>query len=240
MAHSAHAVDELASMASKGEEFNFAYFYCTFGDTASQDPLNILGSFVAQLSESMPSILDTIWPLYEENAKNKAHRHPVDISALEDAIIKATFGEKPIVLLIDAINESSYLEDINRSLLKLSSQSSNIRILVTGTAEVIPDGHATTINMNTSIIRDDIYTFVNYRLEIDDKLRNLSAKLKNEIWQTLVKGADGSLVPDVYHDVSSLTSSQVPLDPAISRKPQYEANSQGNSRSIADIARHTA
>ncbi|KAJ5826063.1 hypothetical protein N7474_003201 [Penicillium riverlandense] len=188
----AHAVDELVSMTTKGQEINFAYFYCTFGDTASQDPVNILGSFVAQLSESVPSILDSIWPLYEENAKNQSHRHPVDLSTLEDAIVKATFGKRPIVLLIDAINESSHMEYIKRSLLKLSSQSSNIRILVTGTAEVISERHASIVYMNASIIRNDIDTFVHYRLEHDDMLRNLSAKLKDEIWRTLVKGADGS------------------------------------------------
>ncbi|KAJ5612966.1 hypothetical protein N7510_006160 [Penicillium lagena] len=179
-------------MASQGQEFHFAYFYCTFGDTASQDPVNILGSFVAQLSESMPSILDTIWPIYEEKAKSQAHRHPIDVSALEDALIKATFSERPIVLLLDAINESSHMEDIKRSLLKLSSESSNIRILMSGTADVISKGYASIVNMNASIIRDDIDTFVRYRLEHDDMLRNLSAKLKDEIWGTLVRGADGS------------------------------------------------
>ncbi|GAD91601.1 hypothetical protein PVAR5_0174 [Paecilomyces variotii No. 5] len=188
----AHAVDELMSMSSSDQEFAFAYFYCTFGDTASQDPVNILGSFVVQLSEAIPSILETIWPLYEKATKLNAHTSPIDITSVEDAIIKHASGPRRVVLFVDAMNESAHMENIKCSLLRLSDLSPHIRILVTGTTDVFTAEHASIINMNGVIIRSDIHSFVRSGLQQDETLRNLSPKLKEQILAAIVEGADGS------------------------------------------------
>lgn len=95
-------------MASSRPGLSCAHFYCTFGDTASHDPINILGSLVAQLSGEIPSIVDSIRPLYEE-AQVQRHGRQVDVATLEDAIIKHS-TDKQVLLPIDGINESSRMD----------------------------------------------------------------------------------------------------------------------------------
>lgn len=174
-------------------DFEFAYFYCTFDDTASHDPLNILGSFIAQLSGATPSILDCIRPVYMENPHNQGRAQHLDITVLEDALIRHS-STKTVILLIDAINEGSHMDLVKRSILRLADQDTNIRIFVTSTADFIPRSNAVRVNMTAGVIRNDIESFIHYRLEKDEVLSNLSASLQEEIRTTLLDDADGSLV----------------------------------------------
>lgn len=159
---------------------------------ASQDPLNILGSLVVQLAESFPSILESILPLYEVAIGPKVRRTSVDIASLEDAVVKHTLGDKPVVLLVDAINESSHAENLQRSLIKLVRAIPNLRVVVTGTSAIFPVEHATILNLDAAIMKEDINTFTRSVLQKDRVLRNLSTELKDHIWTTIVEGADGS------------------------------------------------
>ncbi|OOQ85019.1 hypothetical protein PEBR_31019 [Penicillium brasilianum] len=188
----AQTVDELASMASGDPSLCFAYFYCTISNTASQAPVNVLGSLVAQLARSNPAILGNIRSLYDKIPKSQTHRLPVDISALEDAIIKHSTGMSRFVILVDALNESSETDRIEDSLLKLARLSPNIRILVTTTSTRASSKEANFLNIRAGTMKEDIETFIQYRLEHDNALRNLTPKLQAEISETLLKDADGS------------------------------------------------
>lgn len=185
-------------MASHDPTLCFAYFYCTISNTASQAAVNILGSLVAQLARSHPAILDNIRSLYDRIPKTQTHSLPVDISALEDAIIKHSSGKSRIVILVDALNESSQTENIEASLLKLARLSPNIRILVTTTSTRASSKEANFLNIKAETMKEDIKTFIQYRLEHDNTLRNLTPTLQAEIEETLLKNADGS---SVHHPI---------------------------------------
>ncbi|RAK73166.1 uncharacterized protein BO72DRAFT_531283 [Aspergillus fijiensis CBS 313.89] len=187
----AHAVDQLAAISVKDPSIVFAYFYCRFSDANFQNPANILGSLVAQISESVPSILDNIRPFFEATEPH-LHRQPIDMSAVAAAIINCTPNGRRAILLIDAINESASYEELIRSLLNISELTPNLRIFVTGTNDMIPESHARIIHMSSGIIRDDIDTFVRFRLQHDSTLRNLSSRLQAQVWEALMEGADGS------------------------------------------------
>ncbi|KAJ5161099.1 hypothetical protein N7492_006491 [Penicillium capsulatum] len=189
----AQTVNELISIPSHDANLSLAYFYCTISDAASQTPENILGSIVAQLSGSNDSILKGIRSIYDERPKNQAHRLPIQIRALEDAILQ--FGrESRAIILLDAVNESQDLEAIQRSLLRLVDESKNIRVLVTTTTTTLSPKrhHVSALNISTKMMRADIETFIQHRLERDDTLRNLTPKFKAEIEDTLLRNADGS------------------------------------------------
>lgn len=181
-------------MASRDPNLCVAYFYCTISDTASQAAANILGSLVAQLARSNSSILDNLRSLYDKIPKTQAHRLPVDISALEDAIVKHSTTKSRIVILVDALNESSETENIERSLLNLARQSQNIRVLVTTTSTTTSSKEANFLNIKAETMKEDIKSFIHYRLEHDNTLRNLTPQLQAEIAETLLKNADGSSV----------------------------------------------
>ncbi|PYI27857.1 hypothetical protein BP00DRAFT_428931 [Aspergillus indologenus CBS 114.80] len=187
----AHAVDELAAFTATGHGLVFAYFYCRFSDVDFQNPVNILGSLVAQISASVPSILDTIRPFFEATDSHP-HRQPIDISVVADAITKCAQNGRRAILLIDAINESVSYQELIRSLLKISELTPNLRIFLTGTDDIVSERHARILHMSSSIIRDDIDTFIRFRLQHDSTLKSLSTRLQDQVWKALMEGADGS------------------------------------------------
>lgn len=181
-------------MASRDPTFCFAYFYCSITNDASQVPKNILGSLIAQLSGADTSILDDIKAVYGKTAQTHAHRQPVELSVLENAIIKLASGKANVIILIDAVNESQEREHVERSLLKLASLALNIHILATTTALVTtkPPKQAKMLNVSAQMMKGDIERFIQYRLCHDDTLKSLPLNLKAEIERTLLFNADGS------------------------------------------------
>ena len=155
--------------------------------------MNILGSLVAQLSGPVPSILDHIRAIYDKIPKSQTHRQPIRTSVLEDAIIKCARNNR-VILLLDAINESQDMESIQASLLRLAREAKNLRVLITTTTTTLysRQSHTFVLNISTSMMRNDIEAFIQYRLQHDDTLRNLSPKFKAEIEGTLLRNADGS------------------------------------------------
>lgn len=216
-------------MASADPSLCFAYFYCTISNTASQALVNILGSLVAQLARSNPAILDNIRSLYDKIPKSQTHRLPVDISALEDAIIKHSAGNSRIVILVDALNESSETHHLEGSLLKLARLSSNIRILITTTSTRASSKEANFLNIKAGTMKEDIKTFIQYRLEHDNALRNLTPKLQAEISETLLKDADGSSVYNRNSLLSLLTHLQLSMGSTFVGQSLCSKNRQGNA-----------
>lgn len=172
-----------------------AYFYCTISDFGSQNARNVLGSLVAQLSGTVPSVLDEIRTVYKKGPKNQAHRFPIELSVLEAAILKSASEKTKVVLLVDAINESHDMQLLEASLLRLASLSMNIRVLITTTSTMssIKHHNASVLNISGKS-RGDIGTFIKYRLETDDTLRTLAPEFQAEIECTLLRNADGSSV----------------------------------------------
>ncbi|KAJ5964304.1 uncharacterized protein N7479_004180 [Penicillium vulpinum] len=188
----AQAADELTYMTSQSQHMGFAYFYCTISDFASQNAGNVLGSLVAQLSGTFPSILDEIRSIYNKGPSNQARRFPIELSVLEAAIVKTASEKTKIVLLVDAINESHDMQLLEASLLRLASLSTNVRVLITTTnMNHIKHHNASVLNISGNS-RGDIGAFIKYRLETDDMLRTLAPEFQAEIEYTLRRNADGS------------------------------------------------
>ncbi|KAJ5285643.1 hypothetical protein N7524_000949 [Penicillium chrysogenum] len=189
----AQAADELTYMASQGQSMCLAYFYCTISDFASQDARNVLGSLVAQLTGTVPSILDEIRSVYNKGPKNQAHRFPIELSVLEAAILKSASEKTKAVLMVDAINESHDMQLLEASLVRLANLSTNIRVIITTTSTMSSIKHHNAYVLNISgKSRGDVDTFIKYRLETDNTLRNLAPDFQAEIEYTLLRNADGS------------------------------------------------
>lgn len=190
---SAQTADKLTSMASQDPSICVAYFYCTIGDHASQIARNVLGSLVAQLSGTDPSILNDIWSTYNKVPRNQAHRFPVETSILEAAIAKCASRKSQVILMVDAVNESHDMNLIEKSLVRLAKSCSNIRVLVTTTNTPVSTKHRGVSVMNISQeMQGDIDIFIQWRLETDETLKNLSPQFQSEIETTLLRKADSS------------------------------------------------
>ena len=179
-------------MASNDPSLSVAYFYCTMNNAASQSPVNVLGSLVAQFSGHNASIIDDIRAIHNDNPTSQAHKRPIQITALEDAIIKHASGPTRVVIFIDAINESDDRTSIETSLLKLAQLSSNIRIVVTTTSTMVRSNVANVLEISPDMMSGDIQAYIDYRLEFDDTMKGLKPDLKAEIRDKLLERADGS------------------------------------------------
>lgn len=132
--------------------------------------------------------------MYDSVAQNQAHRQPIDMAALENAIVKCASETKTVLLLIDAINESSEMDNAERLLLNLAKMSPNIRILVSTTAigsSNLPQ-YTKALNISAEMMRSDIDAFIKHRMNQEDTLKSLPQKLKTEIEKTLLDNANGS------------------------------------------------
>lgn len=161
-------------------------------NSASQIPVNVLGSLVAQLSGKDASILDNIRPLYNDIPKSQAHKRTIDIAVLEDAIIKHASGKTNVVILVDAINESHDRRHIENSLLRLAKLAPNIRIVVTTTSTMVARRDIDMLIISARMMSGDIKAYINHRLESNDALRDRKPEFKAEIQKTLSDNANGS------------------------------------------------
>jgi len=215
---SAHVVDTLSSMFRDESNIGLGYFYCTFDNSQSQQPANILGSIVAQLSKVVPSILDSIRQIFE-GALSDTHLSPVELPALEAALREHSARFKKVFVLIDAINESIHLSTIKSSLRKMLEQSQNLRVLVTSIADAsslqaIDPTRVVVVEMHANLLRKDIATFVENCLQSNENLRSVSAKLKSDIKNTLLRDANGSYVLCMIIGSKHLLTIQVSLGTA--------------------------
>lgn len=171
------------------------YFYSSFDDHATQDPVNILASFIVQLSHQVPKLLDDFTPEY---LKAKQHSTPAQLSVeqLEKIFITHTKTLPRVFLFLDAVNECQDASAISDLLFRLAPRCSNLRMLVTSTRELnIPEPSGTlqtlVVQMDSSSVTKDISIFVDDMLTLDKGLRNVTMELKADIRLTVINKADG-------------------------------------------------
>ncbi|KAK3617098.1 hypothetical protein LTR22_026841 [Elasticomyces elasticus] len=125
-AHEAQASFAANQSQPPTTELIVAKAYCSYADAVSQQLKNVLGSWVAQIAGSLPSVLDGL----DETIKNES----VSVQQLEDRITGASVGDMKILLILDALNESVEHGAICQSITRLTWAASNIRCLVSGTS----------------------------------------------------------------------------------------------------------
>ncbi|KID83173.1 Ankyrin repeat-containing domain protein [Metarhizium guizhouense ARSEF 977] len=190
-----HVVQELTLMCADDANKSLAYFYCTLGNASSQEPINVFGSLAAQLSVTMPQILDDIRPIFAK-AKRKLYKRPMELPLLGQFIVRHSTGERLVLILVDAINETNKWKEVIRYLLLLSEGSKNIRVLLTTTEdtaslrEICPD--AQVVDMDPATVQRDIETYVHKYLEGDEVLSSIDRDLKADITRVLLSTAHGS------------------------------------------------
>lgn len=170
------------------QESSVVFFYCSFDNAASQDPVNILASLVAQLAEKAPQILDVY------KARYLSPDRPT-VLELEDQIIDHSRTRDRLYIFIDAVNESSSSVSIIKSLSRIVQASKNVGILMTSTPEVgaqeMMQNWVKPVDMQKQRIENDITLFVNVRIQQSPTLRSISETIKLKIQRTVVQKADG-------------------------------------------------
>ncbi|KAK4949244.1 hypothetical protein LTR10_011860 [Elasticomyces elasticus] len=103
--------------------------YCTYADTASQELRNVLGSWVAQIASTLPSILSGL--------DTNARKNELSVQQFEERIIDSSRLVETLLLVVDAVNESGELVAIHASIARMTKAATHIKCLVSSTPHVV-------------------------------------------------------------------------------------------------------
>ena len=176
-----------------------AYFYCSFSDKESQNPANVLGSYIVQLCMQVPEIWDLVTSLYAE-VESRQHTGNAQPTAeeLQKVLDCACGSTAKTLLFLDAPNESDMSERLLLLLSDLVRHQRNLRILISSTEEIDVTASCKScdpilpVKMDPSRVNEDIASFVDTRMQTETSLRRLPRSLQSDINLVLVNNARGS------------------------------------------------
>lgn len=184
------AIRSAQSMQRDDPQTANAYFYCSFDDAASQEPVNMIGSFIAQVSAVCPNMLEGLEVDFARAARPT-------LTDLEQRLSQTARSSSKMLLLIDAVNECKKVGPMIETLLRLAESVSDIRVLFTSTEEDptimaltdLQPPKATTVRM--SALTADIDIFIEAKIKEKENLQRLPQEIKDEITEVLSRKADG-------------------------------------------------
>ncbi|KAG9499296.1 hypothetical protein J7337_010116 [Fusarium musae] len=117
----AAAVDQLKFQQQESPNTGFAFFYCSFDDRESQQPLNIISSILYQLSEKHPEALESIDQLRKSG-------EVLGESAILKLISEHLSHFDKFYISVDAINESFRCIEVFEMLAQIVTDNPNVRL----------------------------------------------------------------------------------------------------------------
>src|SRR4051812_14325009 len=113
-------IDEVEKFCLSGGH-KYAYFYCDFRNSDSQDPKCLVGSLVGQLAMQYSEMSKVIRNLYEErrtgNAGKKEPAHALS------GLAEETSGQCRSYIIIDTLDECEMREELLNRLVEIHSKS---------------------------------------------------------------------------------------------------------------------
>ena len=188
------AIGEL--LASHADEFDLAYFYCSFSDDESLHTQNILGSVLAQVcSDSIYHEARAKYAELSKQALSKTAR--LDADVLVDLIIKQARQRGHLFIVVDGINECSDPQGVLEYFERILKGAPRVQLLV---SSIYEKGIENSMNrmprpfdmiISPKTINDDVRLHVKSALTTHPRLRQLPQSLKDEIVLKLTNGAAG-------------------------------------------------
>lgn len=188
---SSHIVEQIKAFASDTSATVFAYHYCAFSDPDSQQPVNILGSLVAQISAWQPGILEDLKEAFERDKARKQGK-TLQVWELEQVLVQHITTFSTAIILVDALNESEDFHGTVTCILNLLRKLPNLKVLVTSTSSAATAAankcpHLIEIQMNPN---EDIETFVEASLSDHGALGYLSPECRERVRAVLIGKAN--------------------------------------------------
>ena len=170
------------------------YFYFDFNNPLKQAVVNMLYSFLAQLSSS--AIPSEVRQLYDRcgNGTQEA-----TVTQLIETVLSIADHGKRIFMIIDALDESSDWKALLKVIKTILQSSSDINLLMTSRKEhdiqvVLEHSVDYIVAIQNEKVDDDVDIYVRECLRNDSDLRKWDDELKSEIAKTLTSGAQGMCV----------------------------------------------
>lgn len=184
----------LSSETNRQESIACTRFYCSFGTLASQQLVSILASILVQACEAIPSLYANLSAKYAE-AANAQQPRSVEASELLHILAQHAAKVSRFYICIDAINESTEAETIQKTMCGLAGKCKNIRLFITSTHEPHPSGSREarfmTSTMKADLIDHDIDTYLDEKIAASDELRKCDRLVREEIRLTILGRSGG-------------------------------------------------
>jgi hypothetical protein len=164
-----------------------AFHYCSLDNLSSQNAPSVFGSILAQMVKVKPEMAGDIRQFRRPGVNSLA------LPDLRSLLNSASQHFNPFYIVIDALNESTDQHDIVSTLLNLSQDFSNLRVLVTCTLEAKEDNPLIQqTRMGINAVDHDIELYVEHRLATEQSFRSLSRELRSRILSSVTSDADGT------------------------------------------------
>lgn len=193
------ALHRAKMMASTGSGFTLAYFYCSFADKASQDPINIIGSLIAQVCDQAPHLwsnADNLYATVISDAQRYGKRPTLRelVSLLQDCCRSTP----SVLMMLDAPNESEQSHELMAALRTVCGREVGLQLFISSTEDINESILDTTfvkamcVCIDTDTNHHDISHFIDTQLRDQPQLSRLPQSLKAEIKDALLTQAQGS------------------------------------------------
>ena len=178
-----------------GDRPSLAFFFCSFTDQDSQDPLNVLGSLLMQVCDMHQELWANIEDVYLER-KGPSSQTPkrLQLQELERFLVQSIGQVGETLIILDALNESKHAQRIFQSLMRLLQNDVLARLMISSTENVdleFSPRQAFVIQIEPRKTCKDIDEYVKAWLNEDYNLCSLPRTLKEEIKCTLQRKNGG-------------------------------------------------
>lgn len=190
-------IDNLHQDCKRNHGHTLAYFYHDFKSADSYHG-KMLRSLVAQLSQQNPKSFTLLEDLYKSS--DEGFRQPTD-KALLTVLGEMILNSPTTYIVLDALDECKSRSDLLRAIETINVwQHDGLHTLVTSRQErdigemLEPLAQESSIiNLQTSVVNEDIRTYVRSRLLLDGPFKKWQKRpeVLEEIETRLLKGADG-------------------------------------------------
>ena len=174
------------------------YFYCDFRQSESTQPVTVLRTLVAEFIRA--GWIKEVPKLSQDMTQGRSS--PTKFTDLSDLLNRATKFFRSSIIIIDALDECSDIEDLLPHLIGLAA-GGDVKLFMTSRKErIIYEAleHIPCISLKdeSKSLRSDMEKHVSAELKARSKLARLPAKLKVKISETLMQKADGMCVVYLY------------------------------------------
>jgi hypothetical protein len=166
-------------------------WYCAFDDQDSQRPENLLGWIIARLGYRTPGLLDRLIGQMED-AEQKGEKPVFNSSELEKTLLDHSAAVPPMIIFIDAINESAEREDLELLVNRLATKIPSMRIIISSTSSPVSKGMIfRKVKMSEDGLYQDIDLTIKNILNSNEVFSNLSRSLSKEIHDKVLSKSKG-------------------------------------------------
>lgn len=181
----------------KSEDVGLAYFYCDYKESNKQEPSKVLCTLLAQLARQHKTVFQRLQSFVQERCKENPASIPThdELRSNFSTFLEGSF--KQIVLVVDAIDESTKRECIISDLKTFSKHCPFIKILVSSREELdITKAFKSfpNVKITQSDVAEDIESFVKAEVEArirDKELTIRRPELQHIICDKLVSRSEG-------------------------------------------------